>query len=221
MLVWFYHPSVIGCIGPDSRENVMNLKPIKMLIVAAGLAALATGAQAALNPTGLDCDNEGAVASMGALDCSGAWMGNNVNQQSAVLAQLDVDFADVVGDGGIWSYLGTTNAGETSGPFSSVPGATSGSLSFDTPITGYFAVALKTASDFSLYLFDGGMSGVSSIDFTTIGASLNEIGEPQNLSHASLYQYEGGLPPVPEAETYLMMLAGLGLVAYSSRRRRA
>lgn len=178
--------------------------------------ALAAPAHAALTAATLDCNNINAVSAMSALDCSGAWSGNDVNQKTDVLAQLATDFGGI----GLWSYAGTTNAGETSGPFASVPSATSGYLGFDSPETGVFAVALKGGNAFSLYLFDGGDNGLSGIDFVTFGTAFNSNERPQALSHASLYRFQGATPPVPEPETYAMLLVGLGLVGFAASRRR-
>jgi hypothetical protein len=174
-------------------------------------------AQASLTPASPPlCTASGALNYMGAAACSGAWDGNNNNQLIDVLAELNNSFNDEVGINGAWTYMGTTNATETSGPFSSVPGATSGTLTFDTAQKGWFALALKADGKFSLYLFDGGQAGITNIPFITGGVALNNQGNPQALSHASLY-----LAPVPEPQTYALMLAGLGLVGFVARRRKA
>jgi hypothetical protein len=149
---------------------------------------------------------------MSALDCSGSWTGSDATQQTDVLAQLGTDFTDVTGLA-TWSLVGITLAGSSVGPFQSVPNTDSGVLSFDAPVAGYFAVALKTNNNrFSLYLFDGGVAGLSQIDFTTLGVT-TPAPERSTLAHASLYTAQ----PVPEPETYLMLLAGLGLVGYAAR----
>lgn len=196
----------------------MKTRTAAILALAGSL--LAFNANAALSRSGPKCTSYNTVSTMNALDCSGAWGGDDVNQQSDVFAQLNLDFTDFTGTGGIWEYLGTTNAGETSGPFASVPAAASGTLTFDTPITGFFAVALKGGNSFSFYLFDGGVAGLSSVNFSMGGTALNAEEQQQNLSHASLYQFDTPTPPVPEANTYLMMLAGLGAVGAMVRRRK-
>lgn len=197
----------------------------------AGLAlatvlALSTSAHA-LTPDTPACNHAYALGTMGALACSGSWDGNDVNQQAGVLATLASAFASFTGSTGTWSYVGTTKAGESSGPFSSVPAAMTGTLILDAPIQGHFAVALKSSTNFSFYLYDGGPTGLGSIPFTTVGTSINRNMIEQRLSHASLYSYT--LPPthgtittpVPEPGTYALMLAGLGLVGYAVRRRRS
>lgn len=178
--------------------------------------AMASAPAHALTPSGLDCAAYGTSVAMGALSCSGAWVGNDSNQQTETLAQLQQDFSGIVGSID-WTYAGKTETGNSAGPFSSVPGGSSGTLTLDAPLTGYFVVGLKAGNRFSLYLFDGGSTGIDSLQYTTSGTSFqNDV--PQGLSHASLY-IPHGLPPVPEADTYLMMLAGLGLVGYIARRK--
>jgi hypothetical protein len=177
------------------------------------IGSIAVGeAEAALVGVSPVCTNGSALTAMepDAIACSGAWQGNDANQQDHVLAQLSSAFG-----GGPWSYIGTTNAGEISGPFSSVPGVATGTLTFDNPQVGFFSIALKASNQFSLYLFNGGEAGISSIDFTTIGTSLNQEGQPQDLSHASLYR-PGGTPiPTP---ALLPGLIGMGLAAWRKRK---
>ena len=101
-------------------------------------------------------------------------------------------------------------------------GGSAGSLSFANQ-TDLFVISLKAGNAFSLYEFDGStvLGGISSISFDTLGVGFFS-GNPnhpqehfgQGLSHANIYA-----PPVPEPETYAMLLAGLGLVSLVARRR--
>lgn len=64
--------------------------------------------------------------------------------------------------------------------------------------------------------YGGGNDGTWTIAFTNNG------GQVPDLSHLSLYtriDAEGGSPPIPEAQTYAMMLVGPGLVGFMARRR--
>jgi PEP-CTERM motif len=98
------------------------------------------------------------------------------------------------------------------------PQTPSGTLSFDTPITGWFAITLKASNQFSMYLFDGGVAGISSIDYSTLGTAVNNQGKAQNLSHASLWGGSAVAAPVPEPGTYALFFAGLAVVGWMSRR---
>jgi hypothetical protein len=188
------------------------------LFGAALFAALVSPAQAQPTSTGLDC-NAGNVMTTGfapdAIACSGAWVGNDL-PTAALLSQLSTDFADETG-GSTFSFVGKSDDAN-GGPFTLNPEATSGVLSFDTPLSGFFAVSLKAANAFSVYLFNGGTTGIDSLSFSTLATSLNQNGMPQGLSHASLFTVT---PPIPEPETYAMMLAGLGALGTILRRRRA
>ena len=190
---------------------------------AAAHAQLTAGTTACTNGSALTAMNPDAIA------CSGDWTGNDVNQMTAVLARMRVDFSSFVG-GSAWTYLGSTDAGSTAGPFRAVPGTITGTLSFDNPIQGFFAVSLKSSTNFSIYLFNGGPSGLTSVDFTTIGTSLNKTGVPQDLSHASLFDFadaasNGAIPAAvvvtPEPTSAALVIGGLvGVGAFARRRRR-
>jgi hypothetical protein len=193
-------------------------------VAAAALCACLTPAHAQLVATGLDC-NAGNVMQTGfdpdALACSGAWQGNITPQLADVETQLATDFAAFVGAGADFTLVGKSDDAN-SGPFvANAENATSGTLTFDTPITGLFVLGLKASESFSFYLFDGGLSGLASVDFSTAGVSVNSQGIAQGLSHAALFVLEDGpVPGIPEPQTYAMLLAGLGVIAMLARRRR-
>ena len=191
----------------------MRLSLSKVLLLVTALAIMPATAQAEdiLTPAvpTLSCTAGGSPGFTPTyFACSGAWAGNNMNQQTDVLAQIMADW------GGIWSFVGTTNEGETSGPFLQVDGATSGYVKFDLPITGSFILALKAANQFSLYYFKN-VVDLAEVEFSTAGVALNAQFDPQALSHASLYS------AVPEPSTVILLGTGLlGLFGVEYRRRK-
>ena len=115
---------------------------------------------------------------------------NNINGATAETDFLATTF------GGSWSFVGSTDS-TGFGPFSSNPsGATSGTLNFDSAVSGRIVIGLKAANQHSFYYFDLA-APVTSLSFdTTAGIATNVRGNAQNLSHAILYA--GSPLPVPE-----------------------
>jgi hypothetical protein len=179
-------------------------------IAVAALAVAGASASAALTPTSPACST--ADVDPNSFACLGSYAGNNLNQEADVLAAIS--------GWGSFSLIGSSDTAGTFGPFTSNPETTEGTLTFDSAMDGPFVLALKAGNQFSLYFYDGSGDPISSIDFSTEGTNLNNQGLPNALSHASLYA-GAPVPGIPEPETYALMLAGLGIIGFVSRRRRA
>lgn len=179
---------------------------VAVLLVVAGATSWAAPRA---EPTVNCADSVATFGNAGYLDCVGAFSGNVMG---------DVGEASYLSGvwGGDWTWHGKSDdAG--SGPFTAgYGGATSGTLVFDAPIQGLFVLAIKGGPTYSFYEFDGGTSGIGSLSFDTLGVAKGNGGAGPGLSHFGLYVPSG---PVPEPQTYALMLAGAGLIGFMLRSR--
>jgi opacity protein-like surface antigen len=177
---------------------------LKLLAAAATLALASVGASAT---AAVQCSNSTATTgNAGYISCQGPTAGNIAPGQTNTATFSGYGMFNLVGK--------SDDAGF--GPFASNPGGvTYGTLSFDTPQTGFFVVGIKGGPSYSLYLFDGGAAGISSLSFDTLGIVKGNGGAGPGLSHLALFAQ-----PVPEPGSYALMLAGLVVVGSIVRRRR-
>lgn len=98
------------------------------------------------------------------------------------------------------------------GPFATID---AGLMSFDTTLYGSFVIGVKGGPGYSLYLFDGGSTGISSLSFDTLGIVKGNGRAGPDLSHLALF-----VSAVPEPTNAAMLLAGLAMIGVVARRRR-
>jgi hypothetical protein len=211
-------------------------------MVITGAMGIASQAQAAAGYCDLGTATEGISTanmtfnSIAASDCYGvvagniSGTGNGGNDGPAELNAL------LWGTG--WSYLDATDAAGslfmglsftvtatpgTTGSWTLTGTDTNGGTPLNFPTSLDFVVSLKGGTEYALWGFDnatvdGSDTGTFSIVFTNNG------GNNPALSHLIVYAREAGggsVTSVPEASTYGMMLAGLGLVGFAVRRKQA
>ena len=134
-------------------------------------------------------------------DCAGAFDGNNKGNATTVGNVLDT----IASEFGltIQSIFDVSGQAGTSGAFDL------------SGIDGAFVLALKAGDAFSLYAFTDG----ELIQWDTLGVGFltpsGNLQVGQNLSHATVYT----TAVIPEPETYALMMAGLAVVGWVSRRR--
>ncbi|MDT0582504.1 MULTISPECIES: hypothetical protein [Alteromonadaceae] len=154
------------------------------------------------------------------LGCTGAFSGNDSNLLSAVMGYLD-DFSTAYSLNGVWSHDGANKSdGPGYGIFTSNPESVSGTLAFDAPVNGIFAVSLKASDSFSLFFFEANSSGVSSFDFTTDGAGVNNKGKAQDLSHASFFAFTSDVKEASSPSGFSIMLFIALLFGFTSLRQK-
>ncbi|MDP3085089.1 MAG: PEP-CTERM sorting domain-containing protein [Rubrivivax sp.] len=185
----------------------MNRSLASALLAAA--AALAAPAQAATGgPSLVSCASSfDTISNPGYISCQGIETGN--------IAAGQVNSASFAGFGS-FSLVGTSNDG--SGVFSANPASTTwGTLHLTSAQTGHFVIGIKGGPTYSLYLFDGGVSGIGALDFDTFGITDGGGLAGPNFSHAALFT---PTLAVPEPGALALMLAGVAAVGSVVRRRR-
>lgn len=188
------------------------------------------------NASGLSKDDM-TFNALAAADCYGVGAGNDsaaaINgltewQDSAgqwtLLASSQVEVNGGIGYGslsGLDFTLAATSG--TSGSWTLTAVDSNGAAYANLPAVMDFVGVLKAGTGFAAYFFDDVTVGADDNEGTWEIAFTNRRGIVPDLGHLNLYtriDASGGIPPIPEAQTYAMMLAGLGLVAFVARRRR-
>lgn len=176
------------------------------------LASLAFSASAYAKPAATSCGT-GTPLSTGFVDCTGSFGGNLGGALTAgQIGQINSAFSD---NGFTFSNTMSYLKSDASASPLFTDNGTDMSLNFAVAQKGLFVIGLKQSTYYSFYLVNGGSTGISSIGISSSGIWNGGNG----LSHAV---FVGNLTSaVPEADTYAMLLAGLGLVGFVARRRKA
>lgn len=136
-------------------------------------------------------------------DCRGAFPGNEVGEGADPGRGATTDYINATwGPGYSW--------------YGELPGsnnALDGQITLPMVLTTAFVVSVKGGDEFALYQF-ANSNGTTTLDFST-AALKNPGGQQPGWSHSGLW-----ITPVPEPETYALLLAGLGVVGLMARRRR-
>jgi len=166
--------------------------------------------------------------SMMANDCYGV-VGGNIST-AADMNGLGLTWGDN------WAYLDSTDASSatwmglqftvtapttTGGNWTLTGTDTNGDFDLNFPVALDFAVALKGGNEYALWGFDNVVvDGTDGGTFTIVFE--NKGNQIPDLSHMTIFGREAGggtIAAIPEADTYAMLLAGLGLVGFAARRK--
>jgi hypothetical protein len=185
------------------------MKTIVLSALAATIAlgALSAPASAAVVPVP-DPSTCSLAAVSGAIDCVGYYSGNIFsssadNKGTQLLALQDLGFVGTPD----WTAIYAANSGYKVSPLN---GASSVSFAAAPLLFGttYFGIH-----------WGGNQSAVYKLNFEAPTSMVSFLGQnPGGSSNAVLFSTQA---PVPEAATWAMMIAGMGVVGASMRRRKA
>lgn len=140
-----------------------------------------------------------------------------------LLVKSDIDLNGGIGYGNLSGIAFTLSASAGTEGFWTLNALDTNGLAYaNLPATVDFVGVLKAGTGFAAYFFDDMVVSADNNGTWAIAFN-NNGGQVPDLSHLSLYtriDMSGGIPAaIPEAQTYAMMLVGLGLVGFMARRR--
>ena len=201
---------------------------LRKILAATGLALAAFGAQADTNlvQNGSFESNVMGSGNWGVFSNLVGWTGgaNNIELRNNIAgtAQDGNNFVelDVSANSSMYQDIVGTGLVNLSFFYSARPGVAVGSNGLsvqfgsfvDTVLVSVVGGAVHNWMQFTLNNFQLDASGITRLKFSAIGNSDSYGGSLDNVSVTAV-------SPVPEVETYAMLLAGLGLLGVASRRR--
>ena len=218
-----------------NTKHFSRMSLLPLVTVLAIFSAPAASAAAFQNGSFESFDSGAAnVYCTGGIDFCGQYNAGNSGITGWTIGGSSVDVVGVVGwtaSNGAWSIdLSGVDAGSLSQNFDTVAG-TSYQVTFDLGGNFLGGSGIKTGSvsaagSSQSLSFDNATSTATNMGWTHQSFTFVATGTSTVLSFASTTGGDAGIAldnititPVPEPETYALMLAGLGLVGFAARRR--
>jgi hypothetical protein len=198
----------------------VNLKPF--LFSAAGAVALAGMAASASAAPTVGCSGGNLNLQNGCISFQGdGFYGNSGGGDTE--ARVEASILRATGVAVDINLYGKADAGQSSALFTfnggaNSPSGLSGTWSVVAPNVLIKYITVKAANSYALYEMPG--AGVSSWTYSTEGI-LNNGGNQPNVSHISFWTADVATGAVPEPASWAMLIAGMGIVGFSMRRRNA